>query len=75
MHAQTRYTTLPSVVVEMCIRDRGKVALTFDDGPSKYTIDIINVLKEYNVGSTFFFIGKHIYEFPEYVKDCLLYTS
>ena len=47
----------------------GKVALTFDDGPSKYTIDIINVLKEYNVGSTFFFIGKHIYEFPEYVKE------
>ena len=47
----------------------GKVAITFDDGPSKYTIDMMNVLKEYNVGATFFFIGQHIKEYPDHVKE------
>ncbi len=47
----------------------GKVAITFDDGPSKHTIDIMNVLRNYNVGATFFFIGKHIKEYPDHVKE------
>lgn len=34
---------------------KGKVALTFDDGPSQYTKEIIDILREYNVGATFFF--------------------
>ena len=33
------------------------VALTFDDGPSKYTNDIIDTLSKYNVTATFFVIG------------------
>jgi peptidoglycan/xylan/chitin deacetylase (PgdA/CDA1 family) len=35
-----------------------KVYLTFDDGPSKYTDDILDILSEYNVKATFFVIGK-----------------
>lgn len=35
-----------------------KVYLTFDDGPSKYTGDILDILAEYNVKATFFVIGK-----------------
>ena len=35
-----------------------KVYLTFDDGPSIYTDDIINILDEYQVKATFFVIGK-----------------
>lgn len=35
-----------------------KVYLTFDDGPSKYTQDILNILDEYNIKATFFVIGK-----------------
>lgn len=34
------------------------VYLTFDDGPSDYTDDILNILDEYNVKATFFVIGK-----------------
>lgn len=34
------------------------VYLTFDDGPSIRTIEILKVLKEYNVKATFFVIGK-----------------
>ena len=36
-----------------------KVYLTFDDGPSMYTDDILDILKEYNVKATFFVVGKN----------------
>lgn len=36
------------------------IALTFDDGPSKYTKEIINILKEYNINATFFVLGNKI---------------
>ncbi len=35
-----------------------KIYLTFDDGPSKYTDDILDILKEYQVKATFFVVGK-----------------
>lgn len=41
-----------------------KVCLTFDDGPSMYTDQILDILKEYNVKATFFVVakGKEPYE-------------
>ena len=36
------------------------VALTFDDGPSKYTDEILNVLKKYDACATFFVIGNKV---------------
>jgi len=39
----------------------GKVVyLTFDDGPSRYTPAVLNVLKSYNAKATFFLIGSQI---------------
>lgn len=35
-----------------------KVYLTFDDGPSKYTEEILDILDEYQVKATFFVVGK-----------------
>ncbi len=35
-----------------------KVYLTFDDGPSCYTEDILDILKQYDVKATFFVVGK-----------------
>lgn len=35
-----------------------KVYLTFDDGPSIYTGDILDILEEYQVKATFFVVGK-----------------
>ncbi|MCM1057075.1 MAG: polysaccharide deacetylase family protein [Firmicutes bacterium] len=35
-----------------------KVYLTFDDGPSKYTYDILDILDSYGVKATFFVVGK-----------------
>ncbi len=35
-----------------------KVYLTFDDGPSIFTDEILDILKEYDVKATFFVVGK-----------------
>lgn len=51
----------------ICSLPEGKVALTFDDGPSKYTKEIIDILKEYNVGGTFFLVGYNAEKYPDYV--------
>ncbi|MBI4743904.1 MAG: polysaccharide deacetylase family protein [Actinobacteria bacterium] len=40
-------------------RENG-VALTFDDGPGRYTIEVVSILKQYNVPATFFVIGKAV---------------
>lgn len=45
-----------------------KVYLTFDDGPSVYTDDILDILEDYDVKATFFVVGKtddeskHLYQ-------------
>lgn len=46
----------------------GNVALTFDDGPSKYTEEIVDILKHYKVGGTFFFIGMNVKNHPDSVR-------
>lgn len=47
----------------------GHVALTFDDGPSKYSMEIARILKEHNAGGTFFFIGSNVNKYPEFVSS------
>lgn len=36
------------------------IAITFDDGPSKYTKDILTLLKKYQANGTFFVIGNKV---------------
>ncbi len=36
------------------------IAFTYDDGPSEYTEDLLNVLNNNKVGATFFVVGKNI---------------
>jgi peptidoglycan/xylan/chitin deacetylase (PgdA/CDA1 family) len=38
--------------------DTTRIYLTFDDGPSIYTDDILDILAEYDVKATFFVVGK-----------------
>ncbi|MFO7938949.1 MAG: polysaccharide deacetylase family protein [Bacteroidales bacterium] len=45
------------------------IALTFDDGPSKYTGKILAILEKHKVQATFFVIGKHAAQAPEWVKQ------
>jgi len=45
-----------------------EIALTFDDGPSKYTSKIFDILKEENIPATFFVMGRQAELFPEIIK-------
>jgi peptidoglycan/xylan/chitin deacetylase (PgdA/CDA1 family) len=47
---------------------KGSVALTFDDGPSKYTKEIVDILKTHQAGGTFFFIGVNITKHKDMVR-------
>ena len=43
-----------------------KVALTFDDGPHpRFTKQILEILREYNVTATFFIVGSNALNYPE----------
>ncbi|MGX9135633.1 polysaccharide deacetylase family protein [Rummeliibacillus sp. JY-2-4R] len=45
------------------------MALTFDDGPNaKYTPELLNLLKKYNVKATFFVVGSHIKNNSDIIK-------
>lgn len=45
------------------------VAITFDDGPSEWTRDILRTLKEENVKATFFLLGANIDRHPEIAQQ------
>lgn len=44
---------------------KGYVALTFDDGPSEYTEQIVDILKEHDIAATFLFVGLNVKHDPE----------
>lgn len=45
------------------------IALSFDDGPHpKYTIEILDILKEYDIKATFFVLGVHAEKYPHIIK-------
>ena len=44
------------------------IALTYDDGPTVYTNQILEILDSYQVKATFFVVGKKIKKYPELVK-------
>jgi peptidoglycan/xylan/chitin deacetylase (PgdA/CDA1 family) len=48
-----------------------KIALTFDDGPSIYTLEVLELLKNYNAKATFFCIGKNIETHPEILQKVI----
>ncbi len=49
--------------------DLPEVALTFDDGPSMYTPQILNILQENSVHATFFCVGEWVQYYPNYVQQ------
>jgi peptidoglycan-N-acetylglucosamine deacetylase len=50
----------------------GEVALTFDDGPSEYTEQILGVLAENQVHATFFFIGENVKQWPNVTREAAM---
>jgi peptidoglycan/xylan/chitin deacetylase (PgdA/CDA1 family) len=65
------YLFVPQIRVpgEVKIGKKGKVYLTFDDGPSeKWTSKILDILKEKDVKATFFVVGEKAKRCPDIVK-------
>lgn len=63
--------TVPFIELDEAITysiSEGSVALTFDDGPSQYSIEIMEILKKHEVGGTFFFTGHNVKKYPDYVE-------
>ena len=44
------------------------VAITFDDGPGKYTKELLDTLKQYDAKATFFLVGTCVERYPDLVK-------
>ena len=44
------------------------VAITFDDGPGKYTMQLLQQLEAYDARATFFMVGTNVPNYPETVK-------
>lgn len=55
--------------------ERKVVALTFDDGPSKYTKEILEILKENNAYATFFVIGNKVEIYKETIQKMVSYGN
>ena len=60
-----------SVKCKVKVCDLKQVALTFDDGPSKYTRELLDFLRENNVPVTFFLVGNRINEFSGTVQQAV----
>jgi len=65
------YQSFPSSYeVQRYGQPKGKqVVLTFDDGPDpKYTPEILDILKQFDVKADFFIVGENAEEYPDIIK-------
>ena len=47
-----------------------KIALTFDDGPHpRYTMEILEILDEYHIPATFFFVGENVSYYADAARE------
>lgn len=44
------------------------IYLTFDDGPGKYTYDVLEILDKYDVKATFFTVGYYVDHYPDQAR-------
>ncbi len=62
--------SLPLGVYRNHENEQNKIALTFDDGPHpKYTLEILDILEEYHVPATFFFVGENVSYYPDAARE------
>ena len=51
-----------------CKALKREVLITYDDGPSSMTSDLLDMLKESQVHATFFVVGANVMKYPETIK-------
>lgn len=70
MHFEELVTRFPN----NCIvkgPETDSTALTFDDGPSNITEEVLNILKKHNAKATFFWQGQNLAKHPELVRRAI----
>ena len=61
---------LPLGVYRNHENEQMKIALTFDDGPHpRYTREILDVLDQYHIRATFFFVGQNVGYYPDTARE------
>lgn len=63
-----RSATLLAPSVHRGPRTRRAIAVTFDDGPSPSTPELLDILDEHGARCTFFQVGKHVERLPEIAR-------
>lgn len=48
--------------------EKPMVAITFDDGPGKRTMELLDALEEYHAHATFFVLGTKVEKYPDEIK-------
>ncbi len=63
-------SALPIGVYHNHENDANMIALTFDDGPHpKYTMEILEILEEYDIPATFFFVGENVSYYQDTARE------
>lgn len=62
------FIALLSIVVAASTDSEKVVYITFDDGPTQNTPQILNTLAKYNAKATFFVLDYRISQYPDYMK-------
>ncbi len=62
---QSRYESQAAAALQ----ESPRIALTFDDGPSSYTMELSQGLKERDVAATFFVIGQNVEQYEASVQQ------
>lgn len=73
LNIKNNYAKVNSYKINNKVLDINKkyVALTFDDGPSIYTKEIIDTLKKHEVNATFFILGNKVKPYQELLNQSL----
>lgn len=61
----------PGAFLQRVDTDRRVVALTFDDGPSELSGELLDLLAEHQVKATFFWQGNNLARYPELVRRAI----
>lgn len=63
------FNLINRVPVRLPPKQKGNITLTFDDGPSPHTLEILDILDRYQVKAAFFCIGENIMKHPKILLE------
>jgi peptidoglycan/xylan/chitin deacetylase (PgdA/CDA1 family) len=67
--SQAARAFVPAGILSSASTRQQVVALSFDDGPSPYTPQILDLLRRFRAHATFFVVGSQVVKYPSFVRD------